>query len=171
MDDKYKSNVLWASTRYAALQRSNVYKKDAEDLDKKKFRYFLKDYLLKNIFKVYYAADISESQLYELINTLIVEAEMEHSAVLRNGKLFFGNAQKFVNTYLKSMWVVGWLVNPPPHFPVDSIIIKELKMKSKWTKMNEDGYTEVIKSAKNKLNDSAKSIAEWELHKYSALKE
>ena len=90
-------------------------------------------------------------------------------SILTNGKLNFGVAQKLLNLYLKYHWCLN-LIPQPPHFPVDSIIQKELGlMVVPWTKMqNEIEYLRIINHAKVQLKKhNCKSIAELELLLFS----
>ncbi len=55
--------------------------------------------------------------------------------------ILFGNgfrvgiAQKALNLYLKYLWCLG-KITEPPHCPFDSIIISEIKCNIKWTEMD-----------------------------------
>ena len=122
---------------------------------------------------------INESRLYELIEA----TEQKLKTINENKKNFlFGNAQKFINLTLKSMWLVGWLEGVPPHFPVDRMIQSYIKRPDgfsasdypfKWTDMSRDHYSLLIaapkrtkKYDKNYKDVSLDQLAIWELTTY-----
>ncbi len=165
--NKFKSELLWAATRQGSLQRSNIYKDvNVDDADKLEFRRFVKDYLYEHIFKKYFNSRITEKQLLKLIDGLQVASKLKHKNALLRGNLRFGNAQKFVNLYLKNMWIAGW-IKTPPHFPIDRIIQKDFEEILPWTDMNRQQYLSIISQAKNHMiDDGYKDLATWELNKY-----
>ena len=69
------------------------------------------------------------------------------------------------NLYLKYLWCID-IICEPPHCPIDKIILNKLKdYKTSWTKMNKDDYIRAIK----KINfvRGKESIAQWELREFS----
>jgi len=120
--NKLKSELIWAATRQGAFQRSNIYLNSQINNDNKRaFREFIKKFLFDNIFEKYFKTKIAEEQLYYLIADLQKYSQVNFKEILKGGVLRFGNAQKIINLYLKSMWIAEWL-DVPPHFPVDRII-------------------------------------------------
>lgn len=164
--EKLISELLWTYTRTGAFQRASIYKKaKVSESAKASFRKKTKDYLFTQLYIRYNGKKITEVQLQTAIAGLITLHE--RAPMLVEKKLRYGNAQKFVNLYLKGMWVAGLLKAAPPHFPVDSIIIKALKQKGNWTNMNNEGYLAIIEAAQNKIKKSQyKNIAEWEADFY-----
>jgi len=84
---------------------------------------------------------------------------------LLEGRISFGTVQKILNLYLKYLWSINLIVEPP-HCPIDSIILSHLNdYVTRWTKMNKEKYVRII----NKINLTRgdKSIAEWELSVFS----
>jgi hypothetical protein len=113
--------------------------------------------------------DVSKDALLFTIDQLVKASERYE--ILDGNRLRFGNAQKFVNLYLKCMWTCGY-IKIPPHFPVDRIILSILcpGKKIRWTKMNRDTYLEIINEAEEKcVEDGYETIAEWEASKYLAV--
>lgn len=161
---KLQAEIIWASTRSGAFQRSRIYADKATDEVKTKFRNATKEFLFTEIFLKCYKSQITEKKLKALIGEFI--NRNAGNLALERKKLRYGNAQKFVNLYLKGMWVLGYL-KTPPHFPVDRIMMGQLKIKENWTAMDEKKYDSVIAKAKNKLKESDfKTIAEWEACEY-----
>jgi hypothetical protein len=84
------------------------------------------------------------------------------------GKDKYGSAQKLLNVYLKYLWCFQIIKNPPPHCPVDRIIISYTNLAGKvnWTEIsNQEEYMEVIEAIR--LKALGTPIAQWELENYS----
>ena len=77
-----------------------------------------------------------------------------------------GTAQKLLNVLAKFYWTAGFIVEPP-HCPIDSIILKKLKLnKIKFTKIDDIRvYKKIIKAINEIKGD--RSIAVWELQEYN----
>jgi len=165
--NKFKSELLWAATRQGSFQRSNIYKdKNVNDSDKLEFRIFVKGFLYKNVFAKYFNSKITEKQLLKIIAGLQSATKLKHKNILLGGNLRFGNAQKFVNLYVKNMWIAGW-IKTPPHFPIDRIIQNKFQKIVPWTDMNKVQYLSIISEAKNHMiKDGYKDLATWERNKY-----
>lgn len=168
MEQKLKNEliaeVFWAYTRSGAFQRAWIYNNSASDDDKKEFRANTKKFLFKNVYLRYAGKSINAKQLEKIIESL----QQKHKGVkyINERGLKYGNAQKFVNLYLKAMWLTGYL-KTPPHFPVDSIMIHELGFGFKWTNMDKPEYDEVIKRAETTSKiKKYKNTAEWEAEYY-----
>ncbi|MFH1171253.1 MAG: hypothetical protein V1778_01805 [bacterium] len=84
--------------------------------------------------------------------------------ILVNGVIGFGRTQKLLNLYLKYLWVLGQIPEPP-HCPFDSIVIHELESNKVWTdpQFNEKDYWELVEKAGIKAKEKNLSIASWEL--------
>ena len=158
---------VWLLSIMGAFQRANIYKEDAPEMDKTYFKRMLKGYL-DNLIETSYLNPVSEPEHLENIKAVIRHTESSGS-ILTKGKLNFGVAQKLLNLYLKYHWCLD-KIPIPPHFPVDSIIQKELGLKIvPWTKMkDETDYLTIIEQAKKQLQKyQCKSIAELELLLFS----
>ena len=78
-------------------------------------------------------------------------------------------SQKVFNLYLKFLWCLGFIAEPP-HFPVDRIIQQKLKIKliKPWTKFTSvDEYMLVINHARELLGEKYKSLPELELELFN----
>jgi hypothetical protein len=114
-----------------------------------------------------YQTDCSEVNHLENIRELVALFN-NHQVV---GKNKYGSAQKLLNVYLKYLWCFQLIKNPPPHCPVDRIIISKTNLANKvnWTEItNQEKYMEVIEAIRLKANASDSTIAQWELENYSA---
>src|SRR5208282_1517190 len=87
-----------------------------------------------------------------------------------------GRAQKALNLFLKYLWCIGEICEPP-HCPFDSVIIAKLPKGTcpSWTKLDRIGdYRNLVEAAKKfvaETKDPAddSSLATWELRKYNEL--
>lgn len=169
MKDFFIENEIWLLTRMGAFQRAGIYKPNATEEHKKYFSIKLKAYL-DNLVKNNYSKEVSEEDHIMHIE-MISNTSKSVDCVLKDG-LNFGVSQKLLNLYLKYNWCLG-KIPTPPHFPVDSIIQKALKLPIiPWTKMKgEKGkqqYISIIESAKQQLKENdCKNIAELELQLFS----
>ncbi|MGA9852034.1 MAG: hypothetical protein WBR15_03810 [Gammaproteobacteria bacterium] len=160
MDDELFSLVLQAT-----LQRSKIYSKTALEEDKSIFKNGLRS-KLDNLRETY-TQQITDLQHFANIEKLADEISNEHRVCLNNGRFRIGCAQKSLNLYLKYLWCLAKIPNPP-HCPFDRIIISRLISKSppNWTEMdNIEMYKELVDLAR--LAANGKSIAEWELIEYN----
>jgi hypothetical protein len=166
LSNKLLSELLWAYTRSGALQRASIYEEqNKQEEAKATFRRSTKEYLFRHVYLKYKGKKLTEFQLQKSIDGLV--QLHDGASCLKENQLRYGNAQKFVNLYLKGMWVAGLLKAAPPHFPVDSIIIKALRQKGNWTNMNRNEYLVIIKAAQDNIKKSKyKNIAEWEAAYY-----
>jgi hypothetical protein len=161
--ENFINSEFWVLTIMGAFGRAKVYRPDVPVIEKKYFKRLLKGHLDTMIESCYFKS-ISQKTHIENIKEVMRFSEST-SDILTNGNLNFGVAQKLLNLYLKYHWCLG-LIPTPPHFPVDSIIQKELGLKIvPWTKMeNEIDYLRIINHAKTLLeNHDCKTIAELEL--------
>lgn len=78
-----------------------------------------------------------------------------------------GAAQKALNLYLKHLWCLGEIPEPP-HCPIDAVVLGKVPVcdKVRWTLMKTiEEYRDVIEKAKK----AAKGVplAQWELSLYN----
>lgn len=164
--EKFIKDELWLLTLLGAFQRAKLYLPNANENDKEVFRYKLKGYI-ENLILSTYMSQVSPQQHIENIYALS-DFTSNFSNILNGGQLNFGVSQKLLNLYLKYNWVFD-KIPTPPHFPVDSIIQKKLKLKPvPWTKMSgKEGveqYLSIIEAAQSKLKEyNCKNVSELEL--------
>lgn len=165
MKNTFIESEIWLLSRLGAFQRANIYKPEASDLQKRQFSFKLKG-SLDNLIVSQYSKPVSEDQHIENIERLS-DFSGAFDCTLKEG-LNFGVSQKILNLYLKYQWCLG-KIPTPPHFPVDSIIQKELRLPvTPWTKMKgEQGkadYMNIMEAAKLQLQENdCKNVAELEL--------
>jgi len=111
---------------------------------------------------------VEEEQHYQHIDNLIVRANSAATEVLVELGYKYGAAQKLLNLFLKYLWCLGTIAEPP-HCPVDRIIIGQTRYKERnWTEIvRRSEYEEIIEDIRRLANREGTSIAQWELSTYS----
>jgi hypothetical protein len=178
---EFLENEAWMLSVAAAFQHISVYTENSEAKGRKLLREELKK-LVQDMVHHQYSQAVSEGKHIKNIDLISTESKLWK----RENASFdftFGVAQKLLNLYLKYLWCLEILQNDPPHFPVDSIIIKELSKEGKTIQMkplaldkpwsqfeNKDIYLEVINYAKALKEKhptlKTKSLAAIELELY-----
>jgi hypothetical protein len=162
---EFIQSEVWILSTFGAFQRANIYKDNIPEIEKKHFRFKLKEFII-NVLVNDYRQDVNEETHIQNIARLS-KFSKNFDSILQGGQLNFGVSQKLLNLYLKYLWCMD-MVATPPHFPVDSIIQKKLRVSNPvpWTKMTtSDDYLRIIDVAKELLpNHPYKTIAELELH-------
>ncbi len=77
-------------------------------------------------------------------------------------------AQKLLNLYLKYLWCMGHVAEPP-HCPVDRIILAETTLRDRlnWTKITtREQYMSAINALRQVATAQGQSLAVWELLNY-----
>ncbi len=150
-------------TIMGAFQHNKIYGENVNVANKIKFRKSLE--LLLNIKAEAYKKMVSESNHLMHLDELKSSLELAHKDILLDEFISFGTVQKILNLYLKYLWSIDLIVEPP-HCPIDSIILNRLNdFTTRWTKMNKNVYINTIE--KIKLISEKRSIAEWELLEFS----
>ena len=168
---------IWILTFGAAFQRSGTYNKKATDKQKACFKTKTRNFINNILLDNYKTESVTDEQHIENINS-ICDYSANFSDIFSKGRINFGIAQKMLNLYLKYMWSLGH-IQEPPHFPVDRIIQIRLIDQAKkmgipsigleaWTKFNDEKhYLKVINSARELIgkneNYQSHSLAELEL--------
>jgi hypothetical protein len=148
------------------VQRARVYADGSTEESKKSFREDLRSELerLENE----YRQQVSEEKHIQNILTLSSRLSSGHKDILQKGCFRLGLAQKALNLYLKYLWCLGFIPEPP-HCPFDSIVIAGLDRyygQVNWTFITTpDEYRALIQAAK--VTAKGMRLAEWELKWYN----
>ncbi len=151
----------------ASFQRANIYiKEKINDRDKMLLKESIKEKLEKYN-QIYKHGKISDNGHIKNIDNFSKEISEKHERILYKKRFRIGIAQKTINIYLKYLWVLN-IIKEPPHCPFDFRIISRLKNipnKCKnWTKIdNIECYKKLVNSAKEESSKNFLSISEWEL--------
>ena len=157
---------LFALTLAATAQRSDLYASDLSDAARRPFQRSLRHSLEQ--LSIAYSGVVNDANHLDNIENLALSLSRGHGNVLAPGGMRFGHAQKALNLYLKYLWCLE-KVHEPPHFPVDSIILKKIPGFSnyRWTRMgSRDDYSRIIRAAHKVAKVQKLSLACWELKEY-----
>lgn len=155
-------------------QNAPVYIKNCKEAEKDKFKKYTRNYLLEiyNDCKISTNSTISEDKLIEIIKYFKVEATTKFSKILHNNTFRFGISQKMINLFLKYLWCLD-LINEPPHCPFDGIIMEKLVENgvtdlTNWTILDsEKDYLKFVNGAKIVANKYSMTMACWELSSWN----
>ena len=172
MPKRFLHSEFWLHSWMAAKPRPRkLYDPEATEPERKKFRQYVSAYCEKYLLHQYKTDEVSAADHCKNIGKLQshVNHEYPYKKVLYGSHFNIGVAQKLLNLQLKYLWCMGE-IKTPPHCPVDSIILKKIKLKDRcnWTKIDSIlRYEKVIKAiTEQAIKDGYKNIAEWELCKY-----
>lgn len=153
------------SSIIAALARSKTYNSDATDKKRKDLRKKLR-INLKELAIQYHNNIDNETHICN-IKKLANEISSQFRDILRNGQFRIGCAQKALNLYLKYLWCIGE-IKEPPHCPFDSFIISKIREYNgpKWPEINTiNEYQTLVEQARKAARNE--SLAKWELRLYN----
>jgi hypothetical protein len=143
-----------------------VYSNEPSDKQKSKLKSDIRKFIEKDIEPLYFYGNYEETKHIENINKISLKSE-GHADILNNGKFNFGVSQKLLNLYLKYLWCLD-RIPEPPHFPVDRRIQENIKLTPivSCTKFKDEiDFMKVIDYLKGikKPNDS---LAQFELKNF-----
>jgi hypothetical protein len=162
---RFLHDELFSMTLMATVQRGHVYSSRATAPGKAAFQAELRRQLEATA--ATYTATTTDPIHEENIVSLAASLSMSHGATLLNGRFRIGSAQKALNLFLKYLWCVGEMPEPP-HCPFDSQIIKKLPRaaRCKWTEVDSiETYRELVTAARTVA--AGRSLAQWELAEYN----
>lgn len=171
------NDVQWAFIQAQVLSQSvsaafvrsrprSVYKRNASEESKRGVRVAIRAALAD--FEVQYSETPDEDVHIQNIITLSDSISLHHGKAL-NGRLRIGTAQKALNLYLKYLWCLG-RIKEPPHCPIDAIVLASLPGVAdiRWTQIDTIAdYKRCIDAVRQAANESRISIAEWELRRWN----
>ena len=168
--EKFLINELWIASWSASVQRASVYHRDALDSAKRKFKKRVKEEYKEKYLDMY-KNGVSEKSHIKNIELLSQHGTKigNELGVLNADTYRIGNAQKLLNLYLKYLWCMGKIAEPP-HCPIDRRIQEEIlphKERISWTNIESiEDYNSVIAKLKDKATEG-QSLAQWELENYT----
>jgi len=123
---KVIKDSLWQVTVYAAFQRAKVYSDNADNDHKRGVKQTLENEINARLPK--YNRIVSENAHVENIEEIAKIINKQWSSALERGEIPIGVVQKAFNLYLKLMWCLK-KIPEPPHCPIDKVIIDKLPYK------------------------------------------
>ena len=176
--DGFLDRETFTLTVMGALGHNRTYRKDATPKAKSKFRDSVEEWLVAHI-EEYRAGPVDDAPNVDNIEALSSELSERHGEILHDGRLRIGTAQKALNLYLKYGWARG-IVHEPPHCPIDSVVLAEIKKCPKnvgcetcngttWTKIDtRHEYLHFVNKAREVARARGLSLARWELEIWEA---
>lgn len=146
----------------AALLRGFVYSKRSPLEAREAFKEDWKNALRKAVGT---RKKISEDLLLKNIEKIAAAMSRKHGRILVKKKMRVGTSQKALNLYLKYLWCLG-KISEPPHCPLDARILAKARLyDAKWTHLDSIAkYKQWIKGCGKAVERTgAGSLAEWEL--------
>lgn len=163
--ERFLKDELFSLTLMATVQRGGVYRPGTTERERKAFQSALRTRLEQTAQG--YVSKVSEETHIENILALSTQLSAAHPEVLQGHRFRIGTAQKALNLYLKYLWCIG-KIPEPPHCPFDFQIIARLPMYQgpSWTVLDSaDDYRNLVEAAK--LMARGSSLAAWELETYN----
>ena len=151
-------------------QRGKLYRDGSSELSRDAFREALRAAL--EALAVKYKKRVSSRQHSANIDKLSKNLSAAHKNALKGGRFRIGSAQKALNLYLKFIWCLG-RIEQPPHCPFDARILSKIPncKKVKWTSLDRiDEYRRIVGEAEQKAKTENLSLAEWEMKEYQSTK-
>ena len=150
--------LAMSSAIQAALQRNKTYKETANGAERAAFRAELAKQL--RIEAQRYSVSISDPDHCSAIRRISDAISAKCGNALVNNRFRYCTAQKAFNLYLKFLWKLG-LILQPPHCPVDSIVLAAADIEGAWTKCDsEEQYLAWINELRRKAMPL--TLADWE---------
>ena len=153
----------------AALGHNQTYKDSCVGAQQAAFRDKLRRQVRIEARRYSLPESVSDAQHCDAIQRIADEVSKVFRECLVDGRLRYGTAQKAFNLYLKFLWRMG-RIKPPPHCPVDRVVLSEAKIKDRltggtpsWTRCKtEDEYRTWIRDLKAVAARRGLGLAEWE---------
>lgn len=163
---RFLYSEFFTMTLMATVQRGKVYRPGLSEIERKPLQLTLQQCLTQ--ISERYKSVVTEEEHEQNIVNLAKDITTAHGAILSDGIFRIGSAQKALNLFLKYLWCIGAIAEPP-HCPFDFQIIQKLPaefQKIRWTQIDDiETYKELVAAAKT-CADSL-SLAEWELRTYT----
>lgn len=156
---------IFSLTLMGTAQRGRLYRKEADEPLREGFRRALRAELA-NLAIQYEKEEVLSEQHCTNIELLSNHLSNTHKEALNGGRFRIGSAQKALNLYLKYLWCLD-LINQPPHCPFDHRVLSLIPNCEtvKWTELDcLSEYKRIVGKAKNHLGNRA--LADWELEEW-----
>jgi hypothetical protein len=142
----------------AALQHNKTYKSNVSTVERKAFRKELVSIITKSAKT--YKRPVSDSFHCSEISRIAKTLSKGFGHILQGGEFRFGTCQKALNLYLKFLWLLG-KIPQPPHCPIDRIVLQAARIEGNWTKCNSaNEYKRWIKGIK--IVAGTLGLSKWE---------
>lgn len=164
---RFMLNEVFVSSWNASVQHASLYKPDASNDAKGELRQTIYMFL-KSVVMPSYARRCTEEEHLKNIELLVAVGNQNGAAILLSDGYKYGVAQKLVNLFLKYLWCMGSIVEPP-HCPVDRIILAKTTLRDRfnWTQIVcRAQYMTAIDAMRQEAQAHNQSLSVWELLNY-----
>lgn len=181
MDDKFYQLVKNPGNEETAasvainvsVSRNPTYSKNISASDKRYIREYWKS-LLTDFYEKHKQGNVSKKEFFSYVDYIKQSMNSKFPDKFKCNtkgydKMFrLAHAQKSLSVFLKHLWCMGKM-KEPPFCPIDGIILHDvLKKEGIWTKLNDDEtYKQYIDYVVNAANNSNMSVAEWEYNNWN----
>jgi hypothetical protein len=161
----FLADEFFSMTFQATLQRSLTYAEEVGELRKAEFREGLRRKLEE--ISANYRERVLEQDHFDNIETLADSLSQDFADCLNDARFRIGSAQKALNLYLKYLWCIGE-VSEPPHCPFDNTVIGMLGLTNapNWTSMDTIAEYRTLVEAANRIAGD-RPLCVWELQAYN----
>ena len=150
-----------------SVSRNPTYSGDISYNDKHKIRNYWKSLLL-DFYDKNKQVKISREVFFDYVNIIKRKMNSKYSSAFKCNTNGYDNgfrlahAQKSLSVFLKHLWCMGKM-GEPPFCPIDGIILNNvLKKKKAWTKLNDTNTYETYIRYIDSAVGTTMSVAEWE---------
>ena len=164
----FLTREFWILSFGGAFQRANVYKSKINELARKNFRGSLIELMEKYVKEKYETRKIDGQEHCKNIEELCKAISNKWGDILKNKRFRIGVCQKLLNLYLKYLWCVG-LIEEPPHCPIDRTIIAKCPAigNINWPEIDDINiYKKIIFEINANARNSNLTVAQWELKNF-----
>ncbi len=159
--ENFIAQIILSNTQGSSFQHAYVYAKNTPKQDKRNYVGAFRNKL--ETLKDTYSQEVSEKDHIKNIENFQEELTREFPNILNGERMRLGPAQKAVNLYLKFLWCLGY-IKEPPHCPIDRTVLTEVGSDINWTKLDDvNEYKKIIELIRARAKEGKQSIAEWEL--------
>jgi hypothetical protein len=161
MNYEFLIRTFLSNTQGSSFQHAKVYGNNVSASQKQVFQ---NDFRRKlRALEIPYRNLVTEENHITTIRDFANQLSQAHPNVLANGRLRIGIAQKAINLYLKFLWSID-LIHEPPHCPVDRIVLTALGNNTNWTELDDiQDYLNIINSIRSQGGNGSPSQWEYNL--------
>ncbi len=161
MKTQFLIRTFLSNTQSSSFQRGNVYAANATNEQKRAFQDDFRRRLWELAYR--YAQPVSEEDHIRTIEAFADQLSESHPDALANGRLRIGTAQKAVNLFLKFLWSID-LIPEPPHCPIDRNVLTELGEERNWTELDDiREYRRIIGAIRQHAEQQSPPVWEYDL--------
>ena len=142
-----------------AFSRNAIYAERISEKTKSEFKEEIRKLLVELGQK--YKHRVSVDDYIKDVSYLSKKLSKKYRHVLKDGRLRLGASQKLLSLHLKHLWAVG-LIEEPPLCPFDGIIIQQLRLNHKWTKLDSvKEFRELITAVFKRCKEDGFGNSNW----------